>query len=305
MDHAVLIVGYGTDTKLGKSYWTVKNSWAADWGEKGYIRMVRGKDQCGVEDNGAYPTGARAFDGKDGPTTSYCKKPGLPPPTLSTEYSVNITSSGGGTGTSKGAFAISYKNKELFNSGYNVFDETNLWLCDKNTTYDITSFDAANGDDTCTKNPSDLKCPFDRDDNEIMEGSNLMEIKQYNVTCGDTLCNLFHYSSDAKAYAAQKTGSNGDDEVYWYTTKDVPFKEIQTMDKDEYTTAYTNFSPTTPEAAYFTVPASCKKSGEKKPNFSSNATLVQVLRQRKLARLAAVKEFKAKQRAGLIKFDLA
>lgn len=47
VDHAVLLVGYGTDA--GKKYWTMQNSWGDDWGEGGYFRMVRGRDESGCE----------------------------------------------------------------------------------------------------------------------------------------------------------------------------------------------------------------------------------------------------------------
>merc|ERR1712054_371561 len=49
-DHGVLVVGYGTDAQLG-DYWKVKNSWGADWGEHGYVRLNAdkgGKGQCGI-----------------------------------------------------------------------------------------------------------------------------------------------------------------------------------------------------------------------------------------------------------------
>jgi len=55
LDHGVLLAGYDTDAASGKDYWLVKNSWGASWGDKGYIKFVRGKNQCGLTLAASYP----------------------------------------------------------------------------------------------------------------------------------------------------------------------------------------------------------------------------------------------------------
>ena len=57
-DHGVLIVGYGTED--GHDYWLVKNSWGADWGDNGYVKIGRSNSSndfgiCGIASAAAFP----------------------------------------------------------------------------------------------------------------------------------------------------------------------------------------------------------------------------------------------------------
>jgi hypothetical protein len=46
--HAVRVVGWGVEG--GVKYWKVANSWNRYWGEAGYFRILRGVNECGIED---------------------------------------------------------------------------------------------------------------------------------------------------------------------------------------------------------------------------------------------------------------
>jgi len=61
--HAVRFVGWGVEN--GNKYWKVANSWNPYWGEKGYFRIKRGNNECGIEDGVTFsPAGAKWSSGQ-------------------------------------------------------------------------------------------------------------------------------------------------------------------------------------------------------------------------------------------------
>lgn len=47
--HAVNIIGWGEQE--GEKFWWIENTWGEDWGANGYFKMIRGVNNCGVEEN--------------------------------------------------------------------------------------------------------------------------------------------------------------------------------------------------------------------------------------------------------------
>jgi cathepsin B len=45
--HAVKMLGWGEEN--GTPYWLIANSWNTDWGDKGFFKILRGSDECGIE----------------------------------------------------------------------------------------------------------------------------------------------------------------------------------------------------------------------------------------------------------------
>jgi cathepsin L len=55
INHAVVMVGYGTDEK-GTQFYRIRNSWGTTWGEKGHFRLDASGDTCGIlRYGGHYP----------------------------------------------------------------------------------------------------------------------------------------------------------------------------------------------------------------------------------------------------------
>jgi len=56
-NHAVSIVGYGTEKLSGLEYWLVRNSWGTSWGVDGFVKIAitEGDGICGINQRPLYP----------------------------------------------------------------------------------------------------------------------------------------------------------------------------------------------------------------------------------------------------------
>jgi len=58
--HAIKIMGYGEES--GAKYWLVANSWNPDWGDQGFFKIARGRDECGIESQVVAGDAKKAFE---------------------------------------------------------------------------------------------------------------------------------------------------------------------------------------------------------------------------------------------------
>lgn len=47
--HSVKLIGWGKDN--GVPYWLLINSWGPEWGDKGTFKILRGTNECNIEDH--------------------------------------------------------------------------------------------------------------------------------------------------------------------------------------------------------------------------------------------------------------
>ena len=59
INHDVTLLGAGTDASMNVPYWRIKNSWGVNWGDKGFIRILRESGvkpaQCAMNLAAMYP----------------------------------------------------------------------------------------------------------------------------------------------------------------------------------------------------------------------------------------------------------
>lgn len=47
--HAIEITGWGVENNI--PYWQIKNSWGSEWGDEGFFKIIRGYNECKIEEN--------------------------------------------------------------------------------------------------------------------------------------------------------------------------------------------------------------------------------------------------------------
>lgn len=45
--HSIKIIGWGVEN--GEKYWLCANSWNTSWGDKGFFKILRGVNECDIE----------------------------------------------------------------------------------------------------------------------------------------------------------------------------------------------------------------------------------------------------------------
>lgn len=46
-NHVVKVIGWGVENNT--DYWLVANEWNTDWGDRGFFKIIRGTNECGIE----------------------------------------------------------------------------------------------------------------------------------------------------------------------------------------------------------------------------------------------------------------